>query len=331
MESSIQREEADKKRDVVSGEKGSRGLYIGIGCVLLLGVGGYLYNEKKKEEERCLEESSILIDKAISEGMEKVWKSKLLKKVWSGYGKSIKRKREEKRCLEASSILIDKAISEGIGEGLEKQDTEEGLEKLRKTYQEKKEELQVACDEQIEEAKEIGYGESLEGEQCESIRDVDDVKKIVKVMPKMKEREMVLVSSGSFMMGCTSEQGSDCYGDEKPSHKVTISRSFYIGKYEVTKDIYNEIMGKNLSSYKGGSRPVEMVSWYDTIEFLNKLSERDGFEKCYSGSGKNITFKGLDCEGYRLPTEAEWEYAAREERTTNMQEATMFQKWLGIT
>ena len=215
MESPIQREKADEKKDVVSGEKGnSRGLYIGIGCILLLGLGGYLYNEKKKEE---------------------------------------------KRCLEASSILIDKAISEGIGEGLEKQDTEEGLEKLRKVYQEKKEGLQVACDKQIQEAKKIGYGESLEGKQCESVRDVDDVKKIVKVMPKMKEREMVLVPSGSFTMGCTSEQGDDCYDNEKPSHKVTISRSFYIGKYEVTQDLYKVVMGKNPSYFSrcGGNCPVE--------------------------------------------------------------------------
>ena len=70
-------------------------------------------------------------------------------------------------------------------------------------------------------------------------------------------------------MGCTSEQGSDCFGDESPSHKVTISRSFYMGKYEVTQDIYNEIMGKNPSYSKGGSRPVEQVSWYEAIEFLN--------------------------------------------------------------
>ena len=67
---------------------------------------------------------------------------------------------------------------------------------------------------------------------------------------------MVLVPSGSFTMGCTSEQGDDCSDNEKPSHKVTISRDYYIGKYEVTQDLYNEIIGENPSRFSSCGRIV---------------------------------------------------------------------------
>ena len=93
-------------------------------------------------------------------------------------------------------------------------------------------------------------------------------------------------------MGCTSEQGNDCGIDEKPAHQVTVS-SFYIGKYEVTQGQWKAIMGNNPSKFpKGDNYPVEQVSWNDVQEFISKLNAK---------TGKN----------YRLPTEAEWEYAAR--------------------
>ena len=121
-----------------------------------------------------------------------------------------------------------------------------------------------------------------------------------------------------FMMGCTSEKGNDCNSDEKPSHRVFISRDYYMGKYEVTQGLYQEVMGENPSHFSAknfsiceSDCPIESVSWYDAIAFLNKLSDRDGYQRCYEGDGNNIRFVGLDCEGYRLPTEAEWEYASR--------------------
>ena len=104
--------------------------------------------------------------------------------------------------------------------------------------------------------------------------------------------EMVAVSGGTFTMGCTSEQGSECGDDERPAHKVTVS-DFHIGRYEVTQAQWLAVMGSNPSSFSGcDSCPVEQVSWDDIQSFLSKLN---------SMTGKN----------YRLPTEEEWEYAAR--------------------
>ena len=106
------------------------------------------------------------------------------------------------------------------------------------------------------------------------------------------EFEMVYVEGGTFMMGATSEQGSDAFGDEKPTHSVTLS-SFHIGKYEVTQGLWREVMGSNPSNNKAGDDyPVESVSWEDCQEFIRKLNARTGLN-------------------FRLPTEAEWEYAAR--------------------
>ena len=102
---------------------------------------------------------------------------------------------------------------------------------------------------------------------------------------------MVYVSGGTFIMGATSEQGSDAEYDEKPVHRVTLS-SYYIGKYEVTQAEWKAVMGSNPSKSKGDNLPVECVSWYDCQKFIRKLN---------TISGKN----------FRLPTEAEWEFAAR--------------------
>ena len=106
------------------------------------------------------------------------------------------------------------------------------------------------------------------------------------------EFEMVYVEGGMFRMGGTSEQGSDAYDNERPVHSVTLS-GFHIGKYEVTQGLWREVMSENPSYNKSrDDYPVENVSWEDCQEFIRKLNARTG-----------LTF--------RLPTEAEWEYAAR--------------------
>jgi formylglycine-generating enzyme len=114
--------------------------------------------------------------------------------------------------------------------------------------------------------------------------------------------EYVLVEGGLFLMG-----GEGCT-DEKPVHRVSVN-SFYMSRYETTQAEWNFVMGNNPSEFKKDSLPVENVSWFDAINYCNKLSELEGLQKCYSGSGNNIECNFL-ANGYRLPTEAEWEYSA---------------------
>ena len=109
--------------------------------------------------------------------------------------------------------------------------------------------------------------------------------------------EFVLIPAGEFDMGSPSGE-TDRYGDEGPVHKVKISDAFYLGKYEVTQKQWREIMGDNPSNYDGDNRPVEYVSWNDAQDFIKKLNTKESTDK------------------YRLPSEAEWEYAARAGSTT---------------
>ena len=103
--------------------------------------------------------------------------------------------------------------------------------------------------------------------------------------------KMIAVEGGTFTMGATSEQGSDAWDEEKPTHSVTLS-SYSIGETEVTQALWQAVMGSNPSYFSGSNKPVEQVSWDDCQDFIRKLNALTG-------------------ENFRLPTEAEWEYAAR--------------------
>ena len=123
--------------------------------------------------------------------------------------------------------------------------------------------------------------------------------------------ENIYIPGGSFQMG--SDMYSD--GDELPVHKVSVS-PFYIGKYEVTQEQWKAVMGSgnNPSYFEGDSLPVENVSWYETVEFCNALSIKEGLEQVYTiGEDDGIAVVTADFSktGWRLPTEAEWAYAAR--------------------
>ncbi|GAB6120551.1 SUMF1/EgtB/PvdO family nonheme iron enzyme [Dysgonomonas termitidis] len=141
------------------------------------------------------------------------------------------------------------------------------------------------------------------GVSIENARDTALDSQVTDVPPHPSEPEMVYVQGGTFWMGCTPEQGNDCDENESPLHSVTLS-DFYIGKYEITQKQWRLIMGTNVKQQRdkananlkiygeGDNYPMYYVSWAEVQEFIQRLNAATG-------------------KAYRLPTEAEWEYAAR--------------------
>ncbi|EKJ86174.1 formylglycine-generating sulfatase enzyme [Leptospira meyeri serovar Hardjo str. Went 5] len=120
--------------------------------------------------------------------------------------------------------------------------------------------------------------------------------------------EFILIPSGNFLMGCDEKKDKECFDSEKPKRKVTISKNFYISKFEVTQKQWEDVMGNNPSLNKecGLNCPVENVSWFDVQKYISKLN--------------------LDNERiYRLPTEAEWEYVANDKGIAEFSEKYIFE------
>ena len=132
---------------------------------------------------------------------------------------------------------------------------------------------------------------------------------------------LVRIEPGSFQMGTTKEQidqllrlfpdsKREWFDDEQPQHPVKITRPFFLGTHPVTQGQYQAIMGSNPSHFKGSDNlPVETVSWLDAVNFCNKMSEKDKRTPFYRINGTDVADVGGN--GYRLPSEAEWEYACR--------------------
>ena len=132
-----------------------------------------------------------------------------------------------------------------------------------------------------------------------------------------ESKRMVQIPGGTFMMGALPDDG-DARDSEKPRHQVTLTQNVEMSVYECTQGLYESVMGTNPSRYNGSNLPVEQVSWCDAVLFCNKLSEMEGLEPVYElpkpfandDWSKKVKWN-QNANGYRLPTEAEWEYCAR--------------------
>jgi len=144
--------------------------------------------------------------------------------------------------------------------------------------------------------------EKLKAEAERNSKEREQNKEREKYIPKFGKQlviegiELVGIEPGQFKMGDILGSGDEC---EKPVHDVTIHKSFWMGKYTITQAQWENIMGNNLSSIKGNNLPVDFVNWYDCKSFCARLSQK------------------THSLGFRLPSEAEWEYACRAGTTTD--------------
>ena len=131
-------------------------------------------------------------------------------------------------------------------------------------------------------------------------------KKILLTIKAIPEIEMVEIPAGNFSMG--SENG---YLNEMPVHSVNITKSFMFSKFEISQYVWQKVMGTNPSVYTDKKLPVHNITWIDAIRFCNSVSKKLEFDTCYVFKNDTTVEYNSGAKGFRLPTEAEWEYACR--------------------
>lgn len=128
--------------------------------------------------------------------------------------------------------------------------------------------------------------------------------------PTSARPALVPIMPGAFVMGSPPSEANR--NPDETQHKVNITRAFLVSETEVTQSQYFSVRAKNPSGFVAGNNPVDSVSWFDAAQFCNALSAKENLETCYDINGTTVSWiKRFTCRGYRLLTEAEWEYVAR--------------------
>ncbi len=253
---------------------------------------------KKQEEERLRREEDERLQKEKEEQERQVWEEAERKKreeeerKQREEGEKLQREKEERQRIAREEDRLrkqkeDEEKSKKQREEQERRRREED-EKLRRQREEEKERPAGSISKFY--ALALVLGALLVGFWLLALGSD-------KITTNSIGMEFVLIPAGEFEMGSPSGE-SGRYSVEGPIHKVTIEEAYYLGKYEVTQEQWRAVMGSNPSNFKGDDLPVEKVSWDDVQEFVRKLNEMEGTDK------------------YRLPSEAEWEYAGRAGTTT---------------
>ncbi len=256
-----------------------------------------LENEKKNKENQMKSKESLLQSKDteiqnLCQQLEE--EKKQSSSMQSSLERELKKSQTDYVTLKQKYDEESKAYSELKKKMEEIKEEEKKIKEEEKKIKEEEKEIK-------EEEKKIKEEEKKKKEEEKKKKEEKEAKRLAAEEEKKKyvkeftvngvSFNMIPVEGGTFQMGATSEQGSDAYSDEKPVHSVTLS-DFMIGETEVTQELWKAVMGNNPSKFKGTKNPVECVSWNDCKVFIGKLNSLTG-------------------KDFRLPTEAEWEFAAR--------------------